>query len=1074
MNQLRAQKDRPEMVKHYLHAIRNLAPDDAQMKDIKSVMDMYRGDPRYMTLSVGALWAICSVSDEKKEEAVAVGCLDSILEMLRGTRTRDDPETLQWVLGALSSLARLSSIRSIIMQKQGAEAILETIKRREKDPGIVESGCRALFSLVGGFDAVEGSGSVEVSCEREILKIENYGGIRVIVEAMKIHSTESVALWWALNLLFSMVHGQSDPDVVIRLVHLMNDDDLASVCVKILTTKISPECAVRCQEMLMLLLSQAPNQLVQHSAVECIEPIVQALMDHPSNMGLLETSTNFLVALARGNLQAKRQISGGTAVHVLLSSMATAPDNLPLQRAVANLLWLLSADHSSFDYSLLRETKHHFETAIAAHPGDKELSEAVCAFVANVASSAQGQPDSIPVTMLINLATSGKPGKQGSRALIAVLGYFPEVAEHVIRGGMFDKLIAGLGDSSGDIQASSAASLSSMVSASAAARTKVVAAGGLEAVSAALLAGRSELVVENMLRLAMALVIGEPNFVVKAPNDLVMAILQCLETFPSKAMSAYSTLRNILLVTAPGLQAVSTNRLLGSILGTIEAPTTAIEELIEACGALWAFVGKQVPQDPDVLSRMLSTVLRLCDRYRGTSNQYNGPILEEATGILAAIVLCIRGNPIPIPDNEIDLVVATLDGVIEFDIDNVLLISRFLGLVLTLCFVAQDALIKFGIIVVVIDSMVEHERHEGIQEKGCAILASLASTESLQVTLSIAETDGIDVIVSALAAFAENLHIQTDACRAMSRFSIDQESRMLISSQGGIMLLASAMNRFPDESDLLEAACSALLNLSSDAEEQVLEGSNVVRSIVATMRRRGTPPLLQEKCLGVLQNISMRSSNFKRLIADAGGIGAVIFTGQEFIGSPSVLERSFTTMWSLAVLEANQPIIADEGGIALVINGMMACIDNEKVQKQGCGCLCVLSANIANKTIIRDQGGVDAIVYAMWAHYSSAELQIEACRSLATLAVTVQTNEVMIASEGEISAIMSSMRRFPHSERLQEHACVALRNFLLSSDNVEIVRPQWAELIELIDAASSRFPGRCGERATQIHAYFSS
>jgi hypothetical protein len=106
----------------------------------------------------------------------------------------------------------------------------------------------------------------------------------------------------------------------------------------------------------------------------------------------------------------------------------------------------------------------------------------------------------------------------------------------------------------------------------------------------------------------------------------------------------------------------------------------------------------------------------------------------------------------------------------------------------------------------------------------------------------------------------------------------------------------------------------------------------------------------------------------------------------------------------------------------------------------------------------------------MWAHYSSEEIQVEACRALSSLAVDAQTNEVMIASDGEVNAIISAMRRFPVSDRLQEHACVALRNFLLSADNVDIIKSNENEVRLLVQQASSRFPDQCQERANQVLA----
>jgi hypothetical protein len=423
-----------------------------------------------------------------------------------------------------------------------------------------------------------------------------------------------------------------------------------------------------------------------------------------------------------------------------------------------------------------------------------------------------------------------------------------------------------------------------------------------------------------------------------------------------------------------------------------------------------------------------------------------------------------------ITEDDIDLIINMLDLVIEYDVDNIDLMEKLLEVTLSLSVLEKEIMIQFGVIVVVIDCMVEHEGNEKIQGKGCSILALLASTENLQVNLSIAETDGIDMLVSALASFSDNIEIQVDTCKALSHLSMDQESRLLISSQGGLILLVNAINNYKDSIPLLECAVGALLNLSADAEEEVLASSNVVEVVIRVMGEQLTAARVQEKALGVLQNVSMRSRNAKRAIANAGGIGAITLAIKEFMGCAAVLERAFTTLWSLGVLEENQEIVASEGGLGLIINGMMANITVEKVQKQACGCLATISSNSKNKSMIRDLGGLDAIVYAMWAHYNSQAFLAEGCRALSALAVNVQTNEVMICTEAEISAIIAAMKRFPHSEKLLEHSCVALRNFSLSPDNVNLMKPQADEIIPLMNGAAEKFASTCGDRARQVIA----
>jgi hypothetical protein len=179
---------------------------------------------------------------------------------------------------------------------------------------------------------------------------------------------------------------------------------------------------------------------------------------------------------------------------------------------------------------------------------------------------------------------------------------------------------------------------------------------------------------------------------------------------------------------------------------------------------------------------------------------------------------------------------------------------------------------------------------------------------------------------------------------------------------------------------------------------------------------------------------------------------------------PSVLERAFTTLWSLAVLNSNQVRIAEANGINLVINGMLASIDHEQVQKQGCGCLCTLSSDPSNKVQIRSSGGVDAIIFGMRAHYGSEPLQTEACRALSCLAVD------MVATQNEVNAILSAMRSFPASADLQEQACYALRNYLLSPDNALIRSAEPEVTVAMYNAMSACPHHSCCALADEVLA----
>jgi len=1070
LQEIKSNRDNPDILRMKIHGFRNLADDQAgAMYELKDVMDKWRNDRRLMMVAFGAIWGICSRDDDKKQESVTTGCLDSVLDALHNGTTKDDAEVTHWAMGTLACLAELDDNKQYIADKGGFEIVLNSLSKHSSHPTVFEWATRFLFTMIYSWD----DNTSERDFERDMLAIEKADGALHIVAAAKKHLTEPVAQWWAFKLLFRL-HDRSDQSVADRFAASIIAEDFPSHCIKVLKARsTTPLLFIHACEMLSMLLAQATDSNTQQNTTECISIAMSMMDDHPSNLELYESCAKLLASVALGNSQAKRQISEGNVARALLQNMIKSPDNVELVRNGFHFLNILSSDETSFDFALMDQIKEAIETCVASNPSDQQCNASICGLIANVSTVAHGKVDFIPMDVLLQFSSScleGETGIEVGRALTAVCSKFPDVTSRFVDSGICDRLLEGLCDSKVEVQNPSARCLAGLAAQSDVAKTKVVDSGGLGTASAALLTTSSESLTESLFVFISILTVHKSSKVLQLPNEIVQAVLHGMRTFPNLNKQSCTAIRNIMLLSVRGFSGLNTDGLVDSLCGIIDESTNN-EEVVEACGALWAFASKQSNQNTSVLNQLFRSILGLFEKHKGEGGtQFNGPILSEAAGALASILHLVRESPIHIQDNDVDLIIAILDIAIECDVNNIVLMDLLMDSIITLCFLSKDALLQFGVIVVVIDCMVEHETSEIIQQKGCAVLALLASTENLQVNLSIAETDGIDMIVSALANFSTNQSIQTDACRSLSHLSIDHESRMLISSQGGLILLVNAMRQFRDDLDLLEAACAALLNLSSDAEEQVIAGSNVIESVIGIMRYQLNSPRLQEKCLGVLQNISMRSRDSKRRIADHGGVSAVTFAMKEFLGSPTVLERAFTTLWSLAVLEQNQHQIADEGGISLVINGMMANITYMQVQKQACGCLCTLSSDSRNKTLIRDLGGVDAIVYAMWSHYNSDALLIEACRALSSLAVNVQTNEVMIASEGEIRAIMSALRRFPQSERLQEHGCVALRNFLLSADNAVIVRSEATELEELVSAAAQRFPERCGERARQVLA----
>ncbi|KAI2497259.1 hypothetical protein MHU86_17223 [Fragilaria crotonensis] len=1071
---LRDNKGQPDLLRPRLHRLRNIGNDQAEvLYEIKEVMEIYMNDARMMTVCCGALWGVTARSDSLNGEAYESGAVDTMLDALNNPASQRDADFVQWALGAISCLARGTESRRAIADGGGIELILESMKRLPASAGVFEWSCRALHSLVTECDGNKRE-SDSLAIKRNIESLSDGEGIAVIVSSMTVHAGETVAQLWATKLLWKLLDRGDNISQSNKVTERIVKVGGVGACSKILKNR-STSCLVYEGTAVLLrrLLLFAGSEGIEQAA-DCMVATIRKMSENPDEIKLQEACCNLLAILMPAN---RLQFKESEGLKAIVTTMASAVDNVALQRAASKVVWSASYIPAFFDFSYLKDALEAVDVAQASHPDDIELLISVCGFIANVATytsvTSSGIPFEIPVHALGLNDDNVQLHDQAGRALGNIGIQFPHLMKKIIDTNGLRLFVDCLDSSSPRAVQSMCGALTTLANSSDEYKIQIVSAGCMDVAKRQIQRSVSFAVTEKVLELLSTLASSTNRSAMALPGDIFQVIMHAMRTHMSSAhdlLVACNAIDNLLVVSIPGSNNIDFSGLVEYMTDMINTRSLSVDLKRSACGVLWALCARQTTQTSHDLDTMFRSVLGVMMLYKGDELPYNSQLQAAASGALASITACMRDQNTHIAVEDVEALIGVTYMVMEFDSDKILVLEQFLDVLLNLSFVEEALVIQCGGIVVVIDAMVEHEADEPVQELGCAILALLSSTENLQVNICIAETDGIDMIVSALAIFSANQRIQVDACKALSHLSVDHESRMLIASQGGMILIVNSMNSNSDNLNLLEGACSALLNLSSDAEEQIIADSNVVETVVKTMRHNPDAMGLQEKALGVLQNLSMRNAASKQAIAQAGGINAVTAAIKEFMGSPAVLERAFSTMWSLAVLERNQVEIANAEGIELVVNGMMANINYAKVQKQACGCLCTLASNSRNKTLIREAGGVDAILFAMWAHYDSEVLQIEACRALSSLAVNVQTNEVMIATDGEINAIISAMRLFPESPKLQEHACVAMRNFMLSADNADLIRTNAEELGRLMKHAATKFPDKCSDRANQVLA----
>eukprot|EP00546_Thalassionema_frauenfeldii_P021261 CAMPEP_0178902840 /NCGR_PEP_ID=MMETSP0786-20121207/4828_1 /TAXON_ID=186022 /ORGANISM="Thalassionema frauenfeldii, Strain CCMP 1798" /LENGTH=1332 /DNA_ID=CAMNT_0020574151 /DNA_START=83 /DNA_END=4082 /DNA_ORIENTATION=+ len=1065
---LRNNKAATNKVKEKLHCLRNLGEEAGALGDLKELMEQYRDDPKILSLCCGAIWSVTANDDEKKSIAAEAGCISTIIGVLRDPVWQDNPDVLQWVIGSLSCLCHGAGNRGKLADAGVIEVVLYCMKDHVQSAGVFEWACRLLYALINQHPDEPFMDDNEI--EKIILSVEDSDGISIILSAMKQHLNEPSPQMWAIKLLWRLQE-RNDSMASNRTLESMNTAGGINTCIKLLRARsTTPVLFAATTDLLFNMFAVAANDETAHNkSSDCMSTITRRMKEDSKDAVVQEACCNLLsIVVPKSRLHFKES----DGLKEVVTALSNFPNSSSVCTAAAKVLWTTSSRPVFFDETYLEDAFCALEAAVGESSSDVNLLIHSCGFIANVVSFCSTSKDEIPFKIPMNAlllkVEDPRLGHQAGRAICAICIKQSKRFIKVIDKDFIQAMVDNLDSSSEELLCASYDVLIAIGNMSDEMKEKSLSLGSLEIAKSHVESFQTKKLIEKALELMSVLASPVKIRTLSLPEDIFQVVMKVNSSFPDLLEKLCVVLRNLLIISIPASKQLNFESLVTFTTSIIDDENKSLALRREACAVLWVFIARQKNHSQHSLKAMYRSLLSVMSSHNGEQRSYDSDLQVVAAGALSRVTAIMRDIGFPMQFEDVEELMHLLYKILENDIDRVELLESVLETVLDLSHIDEDCIIQTGGIVVVIDIMVENEQSESIQERGCNILAVLSSTQNVQVNCCIAETDGIDMIVSSLALFSGNAIIQESACKALSNLSVDGEARMLITSQGGLMLIINAMDSNKDNVDMLESCCTALRLLVADADEQMLRDPMIIKTILSLMNVHPDNNGLQEKAMAVIQSLSGRSKEFKEQIAKAGGISAITFAMKEHLGDETLQLRAFTTLWTLAVLKTNQIEVASEDGIKHVVNGMMLHLMNGAIQKQGCGCLCTLTNHPDNKRLIREAGAIEALIFSMWAHYNSESVQAEACKVISHLAVNLAMNEVMLASIEEITCLVSAMRRYPDSEKIQEYAVMALRNYVLSQDNVEIINSNVDQLDHLLMTAASRFPEKCSERAYQV------
>ena len=504
-------------------------------------------------------------------------------------------------------------------------------------------------------------------------------------------------------------------------------------------------------------------------------------------------------------------------------------------------------------------------------------------------------------------------------------------------------------------------------------------------------------------------------------------------------------------------------KLIGMRLSESLGSDSLREQRISACLGIWSLTTSHNIEDRFFLSTIHDSLLA---QLRGLLQQYSENdqrVLYDPEVVLAlsqALAAIAFRTTVPLRNDEAQTLVELTYCIMSNERETAPALDFLLLCFLHFCTASSTELVECGVIVAVIDAMDEFDDDQAVQEKGCALLALLSASRSLQVVLSIVQTEGIDVLLEAQTAFPNNKVLQCDVCKAITNLSIDREARLHILSQGGVFLLMLVMSSNKGSIELQEHAVSALLRVLSD-EETSIDG-NVVEAALEVMDTFPHVATLQESFLSLFRWAMSRPPDCKTTLANERGAEAVLRALSLHVSLLGIVRPALEILPALDSVRAKNSIV-ELGGVHLIINGILSHIENGEAVLNGCRCLTMLSTSPGVSARICQDGGVKALTCALWAHYKCGKIVNEIFAVLASL---VGPN--LDAEESTRDAVIFSMIRFQQQAGIQTNGCRILSGCLLSSKNRTVLLAKRSSIEHALTQATRTFPELCTANATSI------
>ncbi|KAK3258256.1 hypothetical protein CYMTET_32693 [Cymbomonas tetramitiformis] len=320
--------------------------------------------------------------------------------------------------------------------------------------------------------------------------------------------------------------------------------------------------------------------------------------------------------------------------------------------------------------------------------------------------------------------------------------------------------------------------------------------------------------------------------------------------------------------------------------------------------------------------------------------------------------------------------------------------------------------------------------------RGCQLMCALGEHPAT------ARKSAVPVILAAMSAFPEEHVMQQQGLRVLAhQAEVSQEILNEIATEAGIEAVVRAVQARAENAELQHGGCW-LLSLCALQQPAMLVAQGAVRIAVRAASSHLADPAVVQYAGRLLAELAEHNPAQAR---EEGAVAAVCAALQGLPGDAKVHRCGFRALGAIAhsseeeEAAEGQVSVLDAEGYELVLAGMWRHMREVGVQETACHALAELTATAELEPAVEARV-LRAVLEAMKTHPKQYRVLMHGCWVLANLAGMTDSSPAAIASQGGIKLVLGAMKALPEEEAVVENACFALAE-LSASNQENRVRP---------------------------------